>query len=54
MSPAASRFLGRHPVQRLDERRVERTRESDGLREAGTAHGRVAVQAFLVEDHRDA
>jgi hypothetical protein len=41
-------------VQRLDERRIKRAAQRDGLRKTRSADGRVAVQAFLVKDHRNA
>ena len=54
MRPPDSRLLGRHRIQRLDECRVERARETDGLRKARAADGGMAVEALLVEDDWDA
>jgi hypothetical protein len=54
MRPPDSRLLGRHGVQQFDECWVECARETDGLWEAGATDGGVAVEAFLVEDDRDA
>ena len=54
MRAARARFGGGHGEQRLHQFRIEGGAEPDGLRKAGAADGRVAVQAFLVEDHRNA
>ena len=51
---AHARFLGRHREERFDQLRIERGAQADGLRKAGGAVRGVAVQAFLVEHHRDA
>jgi hypothetical protein len=54
MRPAHTRFVSRHGEKLLDQRRVERGAQADGLAEARGVARRVAVETFLVEDHRDA
>ena len=51
---ARPRLGGGHRVEPLDQAGVERRAKTDRLRETGALLRRLAVQALLVEDHRDA
>ncbi len=51
---ARAGFRRRHLEQPAHEFGIERRAQSDGLREARPVDGGVAVQAFLMEDDRDA
>ena len=54
MRAAQARFESRHREQRLHQRGIEGCAQRNGLRKAGSIRRRVAVQALLVEDHRNA
>ncbi len=54
MRASDARLERRHRVQLLDEPWIERGRQPNGLRKARRIPGGMAVQTFLMEDHRNA
>ena len=54
MRAAHPGFLSGHGIELLHQRGIKGAGQADGLRKTRAAHGRVAVQAFLVIHHRDA
>ena len=54
MRAAHARFLGGHGEKRFDQFGIECRAQTDRLRKTRRADGRVAVQAFLVKNHRNA
>ena len=54
MRAAHARLMCRHGEKLLDQCRIERGAQADGLGEVRGVAGGLAVQAFLVKDYRDA
>ena len=46
-------LFGRHREKRLDQFRIERRSQRDGLGETRAINGRMAMQTLLVKNHRD-